>query len=75
MGEPPLANDTPVNAFVCIVGVEDIDATLKKILAAGGTVALDKMDVPTVGLLAYCKDPEGTLFGVPQPSPAMTPDK
>ena len=34
---------------------------------AGGTVALEKMEVPGVGLLAYRKDPEGNIFGVLQP--------
>ena len=30
-------------------------------------MALDKMDVPGVGWLAYCKDPEGNIFGMLQP--------
>lgn len=29
------------------------------------------MDVLTVGLLAYAKDPEGNLFGILQPDPMM----
>jgi uncharacterized protein len=57
----------PVNAFVCTISVENIDETLRKIDAAGGTVATEKMDVPGVGILAYRKDPEGNIFGVLQP--------
>ena len=41
----------PVNAYVCAIESQKIDATLAKIEKAGGTVATDKMDVPTVGLL------------------------
>ena len=38
----------PVNGYVCIVGVENIDEALAKIEKAGGTVATEKMDVPGV---------------------------
>ena len=66
-GELPKGGE-PVNAFVCTVSVENIDATLEKIKSCGGSVAADKMDVPSVGKLAYMKDPEGNLFGVLQPA-------
>jgi predicted enzyme related to lactoylglutathione lyase len=59
-------NGAPVNAFVNIIGVENIDETIAKIESAGGTLALAKMDVPTVGLLAYYKDPDGNIFGIIQ---------
>ena len=65
-GAGPVGGE-PVNAFVCTIEVENIDDTLAKIEKAGGTVALDKMDVPGVGILAYRKDPEGNIFGVLQP--------
>lgn len=57
----------PVNAFVCIMAVEDIDAHVAKAKNAGGTIAIQKMEVPGVGWLAYAKDPEGNLFGMLQP--------
>ncbi len=63
----------PVNAYVCIIGVKNIDEILRKVDAAGGTVATEKMDVPDVGLLAYRKDPEGNIFGILEPSPDMQP--
>lgn len=66
---PRPAPDAPVNGYTCIIGVPDIDATIKKIEAAGGTLALAKMDVPNVGLLAYYHDTEGNIFGVIQPVP------
>ena len=40
-----------------------------KAVAAGGTVAVPKMPIPTMGWLAYCKDTEGNLFGMMQMDP------
>ena len=50
-----------VNAFVCTIGV-----MVKRLIDAGGTVALPRIPVPTVGWLAYGKDTEGNLFGMMQ---------
>ena len=58
-----------VIAYVCTVGVENLDSTLEKVLANGGTLALPKMPVPGVGWLAYAKDTEGNLFGMMQSDP------
>jgi uncharacterized protein len=66
-GAPP-QDGQPVNAYVCTVGVDDIDAYIEKVKSAGGTTAVDKMQVPGVGWLAYMKDPEGNIFGLLQPS-------
>ncbi len=67
-GDLPKPGDA-VNAYVCVMSVDNIDETIAKINNAGGTLALEKMDVPTVGMLAYYKDPEGNLFGILQPTP------
>ena len=55
------------NAFTCIVGVVNIDETMKKIEVAGGKLQMSKMQVPTVGALAYYKDTEGNIFGILEP--------
>ena len=62
-----------VNAFVCIIGVDDVDACIEKAKTAGGTIALEKMKVPYVGDLVYMHDPDANLFGMLQPSPDMMP--
>jgi len=41
---------------------------VKRATESGGSVALLKMAIPTVGWLAYCKDTEGNVFGM------LTPD-
>ncbi|MBY0565344.1 MAG: VOC family protein [Hyphomonadaceae bacterium] len=61
-GEPP-AEGQPVNAFVCTLGVEDLDAALRSAAAAGGTLAVPRMAIPGVGHVAYMKDTEGNIFG------------
>lgn len=55
-----------VNAYVCTVGVASVDESVRTAVGAGASVALPKMPIKGVGWLAYCKDPEGNLFGVMQ---------
>jgi predicted enzyme related to lactoylglutathione lyase len=60
------AHGQAVNAFVCTVDVDSLDAHVEKLMSLGGTLALPKMPVPSVGWLAYGKDPDGNLFGMLQ---------
>jgi uncharacterized protein len=71
-GELPKEGDA-VNAYVCIISVSDTDNYVEKVLRLGGSLALPSMNVPTVGRLAYCKDPEGNLFGMLTPAPQSNP--
>ena len=59
------ADGTP--KVVVTVEVEDIDATMEKVKAGGGTVAMEKMPVPMVGWVGYVTDPQGTVVGLMQP--------
>ncbi len=54
----------PVSSFVCTIHMPSVDEYLKKIQAAGGTIALGKMAIPGLAWLAYAKDIEGNLFGI-----------
>lgn len=51
-------------AYVCTVSVDDIDAALEAIVANGGTIDVEPMEIPGVGTHAYCTDPAGNYFGV-----------
>lgn len=62
-GPDPKA-DTPVIAWVCTVGVDDVDAYVAKALAHGGATAVPKMAIPGMGWLAYVKDTEGNILGL-----------
>lgn len=55
-----------VNAFVITVDVESCDKAIGDALAHGGSLALEKMEIPGMGWLAYVKDPEGNILGVMQ---------
>jgi predicted enzyme related to lactoylglutathione lyase len=41
------------------IGVDDVDARLAKATAAGATIIVQPMDVPSVGRMALIKDPQG----------------
>lgn len=66
-GAPPQKGQA-VNAYVCTVEVDNLDAYMKKAENAGGTLALPKQDIPSVGELAYMIDTEGNIFGMLQPA-------
>lgn len=68
-GDPPVPGQA-VNAHMCTIGVDDIDASTKAALEAGATLALPKMAIPNIGHVAYLTDPEGNIFGVFQNDPA-----
>lgn len=56
----------PVNAFICTIGVPNVDEYLQKIELAGGRTALAKMAIPGLAWLAYASDIEGNIFGIYQ---------
>lgn len=56
-----------VIAYVCTMGVEDLDATIDAVEKNGGTVTQPKDVIPGIGWLAYFRDTEGNIFGAMQP--------
>jgi uncharacterized protein len=60
----------PNQPLVNSLTVVSVDDAVAAVLANGGSIALPKMAVPGIGWLAYCKDPEGTIFGMMQNDPA-----
>lgn len=59
-------------ATVNTVEVEDIDLILKKVVENGGEIIMPKDEIPTVGYLAYFREPGGAILGVMQPLPGMS---
>lgn len=57
------------NGFVCTMEVEDYDAMERRILDAGGQVALPKSALPGMAWQGYYLDTEGNTFGIHQPDP------
>jgi uncharacterized protein len=58
-----------LNAYSCVIAVDNIDQAMEKIRAAGGQLQGDKMDIPGIGTFIRCKDTEGNLFSILQPAP------
>ena len=54
----------PLKGPTVAMTVEDIDMALDKVKAAGGTVAMEKMQIADMGLYAYVKDTEGNIIGI-----------
>lgn len=67
-GERPQQGQA-VNAFMCTIGVDDLDASMAAGLDAGATVALPRMAIPNVGYVGYLVDTEGNIFGLHQADP------
>lgn len=59
------------NAFVCTMGVSNFDEYHSKIMSSGGSVQMEKHEIPTVGTHGYYYDTEGNIFGILEPTGEM----
>jgi predicted enzyme related to lactoylglutathione lyase len=62
-------DDNPSPMFY--IAVDDVDAALAAIEAAGGTRLTERMPIPTVGWSAHFRDTEGNRIGVFQDDPTV----
>lgn len=63
-----------LNAYSCVIGVEDVEKAMADVTSAGGKVLSEKPDdIPGVGLYVKCTDTEGNRFTLLQPSSDMKP--
>jgi len=60
----------PEPHWIAYIGVEDVDAAIKKALELGGTVFLPATDIPGFGRVAGLRDPQGAAFGIFSPTQA-----
>jgi len=67
--KPPKKKDPSVIAYVCTMGVNDVDAYTKKATKAGGHVCEPKMPIRGFGWLVYMTDTEGNIFGMMESDP------
>lgn len=54
----------PMASVTVAITVQNLDATLEKVKAAGGTIVMEKRSVGGMGYYAYIKDTEGNVIGV-----------
>ena len=55
--------------WLAYLNVDDVDAKVADITAAGGTVGMPPMDMKDVGRMALVSDPQGATFYVMKPQP------
>lgn len=56
----------PEQPIVNSIDVADIDVAIENIEKSGGIIVVPKNPIPTVGWLAYFKDPDGNIHGLYQ---------
>ncbi|MBM4170888.1 MAG: VOC family protein [Ignavibacteria bacterium] len=56
----------PGNGIVNTIQVENLEEAIEKVKINGGEQVVEKMTIPNVGYICYCKDVEGTIFGMMQ---------
>jgi predicted enzyme related to lactoylglutathione lyase len=61
---PEMAEHGALPAWVGYIGVDDVDAAVAKLSAAGGAVLMPAMDLEGVGRMAMVADPQGAPFYV-----------
>jgi uncharacterized protein len=59
----------PMQPVVNSIAVANIDLAVEAVEKAGGQIVVAKMPIPTVGWLAYFKDPDGNIHGIHQADP------
>jgi predicted enzyme related to lactoylglutathione lyase len=70
---PPVRAAGGPPAWVGYVFVDDVDASLAEITAAGGGVLRAASDIPQVGRIAVASDPQGAVFALIHGTSSMEP--
>jgi predicted enzyme related to lactoylglutathione lyase len=61
-----------LNAYSCVVAVDNIQSSMDAVKAGGGKVLSEKPDdIPGIGLYAKCEDTEGNRFTLLEPCADM----
>ena len=55
-----------ITTFECTLGVEDVDAVAKAVVAHGGRIIMERTTIATVGHLIWFADPSGNVAGAMQ---------
>lgn len=66
-GVTALADDTQSPSWTCTFRVDDVDACVRTVEAAGGRLRVDPTQVDGLARIAQFADPQGAEFGVWQP--------
>ena len=70
VGGGMMKRQMPQQPPIIFYSVESVDDYLKKVLALGGKVVVEKRAVPTMGYFAVALDPQNNAFAVWEMNPA-----
>ena len=59
-----MLREPPITGPVIVIGVDNIDATLRRLEELGGKTEIPKQAVADMGFAAYFSDPEGNIVGL-----------
>jgi predicted enzyme related to lactoylglutathione lyase len=59
-----MQREAPITGPVITIGVDDLDAALRRVEELGGKTVLPKQSVAEMGFSAYFSDPEGNVVGL-----------
>ena len=65
-GRRTLIDGEKMTGFECTIGVPDVRAVEKAVVALGGTILMPRTTIPTVGHLIWFRDTEGNVAGAMQ---------
>ncbi len=67
MGPPPVEG-APISGANIVVGIDgNVDELYRRGIDLGGNEALPPDDMPSIGRVAYLRDPDGNVFGIISP--------
>jgi len=75
MYQRPQERENKFYRFSCTIEVKDIDEAIKSVKENGGTIEMEKSELPDVGFFASVKDTEGNQFALMQPTGSKPNDK
>lgn len=60
--------ENQIHTYDCTLQVDDLESAMAAVLANGGKITSDKMEIPGVGWFAGALDTEGNKLGLMQPT-------
>jgi len=66
-----MKRNDPMQPVANSIQVNNIDEMIAKINNSGGEVVVPKTIIPTIGWMAYFKDPDGNIHGLFQDDPSV----
>lgn len=66
-GAPPAAG-AAANAFVCTIVVDSLERSVADVRKGGGTIDVERQEIPGIGWIADAKDPGGNMFRILEPN-------